>query len=147
MNKDLEKYHGLTLVKIIRSSKASISFIKEGANSYIVNQTAGIYIKYSTKRLSPWPFTFQKKHQDEIALLHKRYNKVFICFICHNDGVVCLSFDELKFILDHNHNENEWIKISRRPGTKYSVHGSDGKLKNKKGNSEFPKIILDALKI
>ena len=144
MNKDLEKYHGLVILKIIRASQLSIAFIKENTNSYIINKQIGLYIKYSSKRVSPWTFTFRKEHQDEILLLKNRYHKVFICLVCHNDGVVCLSFKELKFILDHNHSD-EWVRIYRRPGQKYSIHGSDGKLKNKKGKSEFPKIILDSI--
>ena len=145
MNTDLEKYHGLVIVKIIRSAQLPISFIKKNSNSYIINDTFGLYIKYSKKRLSSWTFTFKKEHQDEILSLKKEYKKVFICLVCHNDGVVCLSFNELKFILDHNHS-NEWVRISRRIGEKYFIKGSDGQFKNKKGNSEFPKIILETIK-
>ncbi len=145
MNKDIEKYHGLVVLKIVRSAQSSISFAKKNSNSYIINKNAGLYIKYSSKRLSPWTFTFRKEHQDEILSLKKEYERVFICLVCHNDGVVCLDFSDLKFILDHNHSD-EWVRVSRRPGMKYSISGSDGKLKNKKGISEFPKIILDAVK-
>ena len=145
MNKDFEKYHGLVILKIIRASKLLINFIKKNTNSYIIDEKIGLYIKYSSKRMSPWTFTFRKEHQDEISCLKSQHHKIFICLVCHNDGVVCLSFKELKFILDHNHSD-EWVRVSRRPGQKYSIHGSDGKLKNKKGNSEFPKIILDSIK-
>ena len=145
MNNDLEKYHGLVILKIIRATQSSISFAKKNSNSYIINKNVGLYIKYSSKRLSPWTFTFKKEHQDEILSLKKEYKKIFICLVCHNDGVVCLNFNDLKLILDHNHSD-EWVRVSRRPGKKYSISGSDGKLKNKKGNSEFPKIILDTVK-
>ena len=142
MNKDLEKYHGLVILKIIRMNPFSINFLKKNANSYVMNDKIGLYIKHSSRRVSPWVFTFKKEHQDEISFLEAQYDAVFICLVCHNDGVVCLNFKELKFILDYNH-ADEWVRVSRRPGEKYSIHGSDGKLKNKKGNSEFPKIILD----
>ena len=144
MNTDLEKYHGLVILKIIRSAPSFVSFFKKTSHSYIINETVGLYIKHSTKRMSPWTFTFMKGHQDEILALKKEYQKVFVCLVCHNDGVVCLSFDELKFILDHDHLD-EWVRIMRRVGEKYAIKGSDGKLKNKKGISEFPKIILDAI--
>ena len=145
MNKDLEKYHGLAILKIVRAAQSSVSFAKKNSNSYIINEEIGLYIKHSSKRMSPWTFTFRKEHQDEILSLKKEYQKIFTCLVCHNDGVVCLNFEELKFILDYNHSD-EWVRISRRPGKKYSITGSDGKLKNKKGNSEFPKIILDSVK-
>ena len=142
MNKNLEKYHGLVILKIIRKAKCPVTFFKKNANSYIIDKKIGLYIKYSTKRLSPWTFTFRKEHQDEILFLKQEHKNTFTCLVCHNDGVVCLSFNELKFILDHNHSD-EWVRISRRPKQKYLISGSDGKLKNKKGNNEFPKIILD----
>ena len=145
MNKDLEKYHGLVVLKIIRATHLPISFTKQNSNSYIINKKFGLYIKYSSKRISPWTFTFRKEHQDEISLLKKQYSEVFICLVCHNDGVVCLTFKELKLLLDYNHTD-EWVRVSRRPRSKYSIHGSDGQFKNKKGNNEFPRIILDAIK-
>ena len=145
MNKDVEKYHGLVLLKIVRSSKSPISFIKEGDNSYIINGKFAVYVKYTKQRVSPWTFTFRRENQDEISLLSKKYDATFVCMVCHNDGIVCLKFDELKRILDYNH-EDEWIRVSRRPKEKYSVYGSDGKLKNKKGKNEFPKIILEMMK-
>ena len=145
MNKDFEKYHGLVILKTIRSSRVPISFIKEKSNSYILNEIVGLYIKHSKNRISPWAFIFKKEHQDEILFLKQKYKQVFTCLVCHNDGVVCLSLDDLKLLLDNNHSD-EWIRASRRVREKYSIHGSNGKLKNKKGISEFPKIILNAIK-
>lgn len=146
MNKDFEKYHGLVLLKIIRAYQLPISFVTNSSNSYVINDNIGIYIKHSKNRVSPWTFTFKKEHQDEISLLYNKYNTTFICLVCHNDGVVCLKFNELKIILDHNHDESEWVRVFRRHREKYSIHGSDGKMEYKKGNSEFPKIILKSIK-
>ena len=145
MKKEVEKYHGSILLKIIRSSKSPISFIKEGDSSYIINEKFAVYIKYSKKQVSPWTFIFRKDNQDEISSLNKKYDATFICLVCHNDGIVCLKFEELKFMLDYNH-EDEWVKVSRGSGKRYSIHGSDGKLKKKKGNKEFPEIILEMIK-
>ncbi len=102
-------------------------------------------MKYSSKRMSPWGFSFLKSHQDEILEIKKAIGEVFLLLVCHDDGIVALNFDKLKIILDEVHDQVEWIRVSRRPREKYSVSGSDGKLKFKIGGNEFPKKIFNAL--
>ena len=69
MIKEFEFYHGVVFTKLIHSSKKCISiksFPTSSNASYIYNENIGIYIKHSTKRLSPWHFSLQKIHLDEI---------------------------------------------------------------------------------
>ena len=113
--------------------------------SYVLNDSAGLYIKHSTKRMTPWRFSFQKKHQNEIQKMKNKFDNVFLVLVCGDDGVVTLSYDELKKILNEQYDEVEWIAISRRPREKYAVTGSDGKLKYKIGENEFPDKILKIL--
>jgi hypothetical protein len=113
--------------------------------SYIINNKVGIYIKYSTKRMSPWQFSFLKRHQDEILDMKKTIGKVFLILVCKDDGIVSLSFEELKQILDENHSNAEWIIASRNKRKMYSVRGSDGTLKFKISRREFPEKILTQL--
>jgi hypothetical protein len=69
--------------------------------------------------MSPWRFSFLKEHQDEIYDMNKRMKKMFIIFICNTDGIACLSFEELKKILDNEHKSIEWVAISRKKREKY----------------------------
>ena len=71
--------------------------------------------------------------------------KVFIIFVCYEDGFTCLSWPELKKLLDDNLEDGEWVHIKRMRKEKYTVTGSDGKLKYKIGKNEFPEKITKNL--
>jgi hypothetical protein len=62
---------------------------------------------------------------------------VFVLLVCNDDGVVVLTFDELKQILNEDYEEVEWISASRNRRQMYSIKGSDGKLSFKVGKDEF----------
>jgi hypothetical protein len=99
--------------------------------------TMGLYIKYSSKRLSPWRFSFHKRHQDKILEMKKDIGELYLLLVCNDDGVVVLTFDELKQILNENYETVEWISATRNRRQMYSIKGSDGKLSFKVGRDEF----------
>lgn len=143
-NQQFQFFHGFILSKIVHYNSSGHSFksLELKSNSgYILDNMKGLYIKYSQNRITPWIFTFKKDHQDEILKIRNTFDKTFILLVCNNDGVVCLTFEELKTILDSEH-KDEWVRIDRFKREKYRVSGSDGKLKYKKGNNEFPCAIL-----
>jgi hypothetical protein len=141
-------FHGAVLTQLIHGTSQSISIrsLDENENSaYVINDRIGLYIKYSKKRLSPWTFTFLKKHQDTIKNLKDIYGVVIIMMVCNDDGIVGLSFEELKSILDHNHEDVEWVKISRSKRLMYQVNGSDGNLSFKIAREDYLRKYLDEL--
>lgn len=146
MIKEFERYHGVVLSRLVHGTegiKIKNYSTKDNA-SYVINEKVGLYIKYSKKRTSPWRFSFLKIHQDELFRMKEELDNVFIVFLCHNDGMAVLSFTELKEILDEEHDDIEWVAIKRRRNEMYSVSGSDGKLKFKIGESDFPRKILQS---
>lgn len=146
MIKEFEFYHGVVFTKLIHCSKNSISiksFPTTSNASYVYNENIGIYIKHSTKRLSPWRFSLQKIHQDEIVQMKNQLKEVFLVLVCGDDGIVTLSYNELKQILNEVHEEVEWISASRKPNKEYTVKGSDGELGRKVGKNDFPKKIFE----
>jgi len=149
MIKEFEFYHGVTFSRLFHSSKEAISikqYPTQDNASYVLNDKVGVYIKYSTKRLTPWRFTFQKRHQDEILELKNKVGEVFLLLVCKDDGIATLSFDEVKRLLNEVHEPVEWISASRHRNEKYAIKGSDGKLELKIGNNEFPGKVLAGLK-
>lgn len=141
MIKEYEKFHGAVFSRLFHktSKKVSIAAYPSKSNSsYIMNDKVGIYIKHSTSRMSPWNFTFQKDHQDEILKMKNKLGEVFVIFVCHDNGIACLSFDELKQVLDHIHEDVEWVRVSRNARQKFTITGKNGKLKFKIGENEFP---------
>lgn len=145
MSREFELFHGLALAKLIHFNKLiSLHLYSSPSNSsYVLNDNIGLFIKYSTKRLSPWRFSFLKEHQDEIKKMKDELSKVFILLVCSQDGVVCISFDELKKILNEEHENIEWISASRKRREQYVIKGTDGKLSFRIGPGDFPRKIFD----
>lgn len=145
MIKEFEFFHGLVFARILHGTQRPLSikpFKSISNSSYVVNDTIGIYIKYSSKRMTPWRFTFRKEHQDEIDLMKYNLKSLFLLLVCNDDGVVCLSYTELKKILDNQHNPIEWISATRHKREMYAVKGSNGELNFKVGQNDFPEKIF-----
>ncbi len=144
MIKEFEFYHGAVLTKIAQSDKKiSISAYPSSSRcSYVIDGNIGLYIKHSTNRLTPWGFSFAKIHQDEIRSMAHSLDKVFVALVCGKDGIACLSFEELKIVLDDDHSDHEWVRVSRRPREKYAVKGSNGKMRFKIAHNHFPERLL-----
>ena len=148
MIKEYEFYHGVVFSKLIHFGENNISikpYPSDTNASYVLNDNIGIYIKHSTKRLSPWNFSFLKKHQDEMLEMKQSLGEVFLLLVCGEDGIVTLSFDEIKRILNEVHGDVEWISASRTPNKEYTIKGSDGGLGRKVGKNDFPKKIFESI--
>lgn len=145
MIRDFEFFHGLVFARILHGTQRPLAiqpFQSISNASYVVNNTIGIFIKYSSKRMTPWRFTFTKEHQEEIDLMNSSLKKVFLVLVCNDDGVVCLSYSELRQILDSQHDPIEWISADRHKKQMYSVKGSNGELDFKIGQSDFPEKLF-----
>ena len=133
---DYKLYHGAVLAEIVDVSTIPVTFgelLEDGRlTSYTVNETVGVHIKHSTQRLHPWQFTFTGQNLTELMALRLRFKDVFVVFVCHTDGMVCLSLAELSSIIEPGGNDQAWVRIDRRKGEWYSVSGVAGELTNKK---------------
>ena len=140
MISEFEFFHGVVFARMLHTTQRQLS-IKPYSTSdnaaYVVDYTKGIYIKYSSKRLSPWRFSFQKRHQEKILEMKKDIGAVFILLVCNDDGVVVLTFDEFTQILSEDLETVEWISATRNRRQMYSIKGSDGRLSFKVGKDEF----------
>jgi hypothetical protein len=147
MIKDFEQYHGAVFTRLLHSAEQPLSikpYPSDSNASYVLNEKIGLYIKHSMKRMSPWSFTFQKSHQDEILEMKNKFQEVFVVFVCYTDGIVCLSFQELKAVLNDRHEQVEWVRIKRRRREKYAISGTDGSLRFKIGENEFPRKLFES---
>jgi hypothetical protein len=145
--REFEFFHGAVFARLLHRRPEACSirlFRNESNSSYVVGTDIGIFIKYSSKRLTPWRFTFGKAHQAEIEELRKALPRVFVLLVCNDDGVVCLAYDELKQILNEENASVEWISATRHRHEMYSVKGSDGSLEFKIGNKDFPNKLFDS---
>ncbi len=149
MIKEYEFYHGVVFSRLIHEVDIplKLTVYPTASNaSYVLNDSIGIYIKHTTKRLTPWRFSLQRVHQDEILKMKNELGEVFVILVCGEDGLVTLSFDELKTILNEAHGNVEWISAARRPREEYAIKGSDGSLDYKVAKLDFGKKISDAMR-
>lgn len=145
MIKEFEFFHGLVFARILHATQRPLSLkpVKSASNSsYVLNDNIGLYIKYCAKRMTPWRFTFKPEHQKEIDSMMDGLKNVFLLLVCNDDGVVCLSYLELKKLLDNQHKPIEWISATRQKREMYTVRGSDGELDFKIGQNEFPEKLF-----
>lgn len=145
MTSEFELYHGAALCRIAHDERTkSICLLNKNSNSsYLVNDEIGIYVKYSTKRMTPWTFTFSPIHIEELLNLEKKADKVFLVFVCKDNGIACLDIEEAKSVLDISLEKNQGVSASRRPREKYKIAGTQGKIKYKFGDNQFPNRIFD----
>ena len=137
---EFEFYHGVAFARMLHAMQKELAikpYSPSDNAAYVVNGSIGIYIKYSSKRLSPWRFSFQQRHRDRIMEIQKDVGDVFVLLVCNDDGVVILTFDEFKQVLDETHGGTEWISATRNRRQMYSIKGSNGKLSFKVGKDEF----------
>ena len=145
MSAEFEFFHGSVLAGILHATQQTMTVAPYSASdnaSYVINGTKGIYIKYSTKRLSPWRFSFQKRHHETILQMKCDLENVFVVLVCNDDGAVVLSFEEFQRVAKGDSGAGQWISAARNRGQMYLIKGSDGKLALKIGKDEFAKKIF-----
>jgi len=113
----------------------------------VLNEAIPMFIKHTTKKISPWRFSFNKPNQDSLQDVKVKYGSALVVFVCGHDGICCLEFDEFKNVLDYVHEEIEWVSVKRRKHEKYSVAGKDGELRGKVAEGDFIKKICKYLNI
>jgi len=140
---DYTFFHGSALLRIIQNPRTHVIQLHRGNHCYLVNKKSCIYLKHSTKRLSPWQFTFLPEHLSEIADVQDDSKALFVILICNDDGICCLDYQEVaQLIMVGNMRQAKSIRVSRPPRQKYAVSGTDGTLPYKIGNSDFPQKVL-----
>lgn len=153
---DQDIYQGVVFLKALRQieeSSTNLNYqIKSGTskNSFLIeddkSKNIGIYIKYTKKPRSPWSFSFITEHQEEIEILSEVCDQVLITFVCHYDGIVCLTYQELKEVLDEKFEESERVSIRRKARGNYWVKGRDGRMEASIARNDLGKKIIEAFK-
>jgi len=156
-----EQLHGAAFLRLFEEMSVQAPEIKLsvsnllGRNFYLVtaakpgflgkwkSTSFGIVIKISNKRRSPWRYTYTKDNQDELAAIFRENGEVFSIYVAGEDGFACLSHKQLKEVLDENHEEVEWVSISRRLRENYRVAGTDGRREQTLAGNSFPQKIIE----
>src|SRR5215813_3713579 len=132
---EYEFHQGAVLRQLVVSSNLSLSFrpfLRDGRiAAFVMNGRVGIYVKHSSKRMSPWRFTFTIEQAADLLDLEAKYLDSFLVFVCETDGLVALPFAELHSLVDFSQSDNAWVSISRPPRAQYHLAGNRGELNRK----------------
>ena len=145
MISEFEFFHGAVLARMLHATQQAMTLApySESDNaSYVINDKKGMYIKYSSKRLSPWRFSFQRRHHEMISEMKHTLEEVFVILVCNEDGTVVLTFEEFQQVVKTDGEATQWISAARNRRQMYLVKGSDGKLEFKIGKDEFVEKIF-----
>jgi hypothetical protein len=144
---EYEFYQGAVIRQLIVGSKLTMSirpFLRAGRiTAFVVNGMVGLYVKHSSKRMSPWRFSFTIEQASDLLELEAKFFDSFVVFVCETDGLVTLSFLDLHKIVDFQQTDNAWVSISRPPRAQYAISGNKGEFDRKV--SRGIGIILDTM--
>ena len=145
MIKDFEFFHGVVFSRLFHATETPVTvrLCKGLSNSaYVINENIGLYIKYSASRLTPWQFSFNRAHLNEVLLMKRKLSHMAVALVCGEDGMAVLTFTEFITVLGEIFEGTGWITVTRKRREKYGVKGSAGDLKYKVGDSEGPTKIV-----
>lgn len=144
---DYELYQGIALRQIVVAANKAVQvtpFERDGrVNAYVLDGNVGLFIKHSSKRMTPWPFTFHIEQVADLLDLEIAHPTSFVAFVCGMDGLVAIDVATLHQLVSFETSESAWIRISRKPRSMYSVSGNRDEMPNKVGRGAT--IIVDAI--
>ena len=127
MISETDRYHGVVLKQILvragRPVQVGVADDSGRVDSFSLEKTA-FQIKYSTKRLSPWNFSFTTDQLFEIAGLARKYGSVWMLLVCGVDGVVSLRAKEFLSITESRPGGVCSIRVTRSRNSMYRVSGN-----------------------
>lgn len=141
-----EAAHGAALARLIQNAGSAVtieSWSTVSRSAYVVNDRVGLYMKYSTKRLSPWTFEFAPEHALELDGLRQVVDTVWLVLVCGPVGVVSENWDVVRDRTLATRDDGSFsLSISRRPGQKFRLSGARQK-PLLVSESSFPGCLFD----
>jgi len=142
MISEAEQYHGIVLRQLILGAGRPLSIAlvdSQGRRDCFRVDGGAFQVKYSTRRLSPWQFSFTVDQLHEIATLARSYRPVWLMLVCGIDGVVALSSHEFIQLVEGRPGGVLTIRVSRKRNEMYRVSGNteDSTFTKSRGVGDF----------
>lgn len=147
---DTAKFHGAALIYLVDEIPPGITIKRVGSDTsglYLLNSKIPIYLKYATKRASPWSFTFHSSHLQRYYNLADEYGECLMVLICGFDGSVTIGSTEMKKIIVHTNGSQKRISVTRKLNQMYSVSGSDGIVERRFSKRSLVESVTEMLDI
>ena len=145
MISELDYFHGAVLARMLHATQQTMMiapYSEIDNSSYIINGCKGVYIKYCTKPMSPWSFSFPKRHYEMILEMKHDLAEVFVILVCNDDGAVVLTLEEFQQMVKSESHFGQWISAARNRRETYQINCSDRKLEFKIVKDDFSEKIF-----
>lgn len=110
------------------------------------NGQSAVLFKHSKKPKSAWAFTLSSQEDYALNALHSKYPElpIFIAFICHRDGICCVSEKRLMSVISESSGiGGQHISVSRQARGSYHVSGTGRQqMQQTVPQSDWPRIVL-----
>jgi len=131
MIRDQELLHGAAVIRLLDAGvPVSIQHAPDiHASAYLAeagDRRVALLLKLSTRKRSPWQFTFTEGEAAALAALAGTYpeHERLLVLVCHTDGVCCLPHDRLGAIMnDPKAPAGQAVSVARGEGRSYRVTG------------------------
>jgi hypothetical protein len=128
---ELDRYHGVVLCQLLLGHggvvRLGMADLSGRVDAFSLNGAA-FQVKHSSKRLSPWQFTYLPENVAELVRLQVGHDPVWVFLVCGIDGVVGLSLPELVSVVGGGATTAASIRVSRSRNSMYRVSGPLGSL-------------------
>ena len=134
MINEFKSYHGSAFAELIDESLVPIKLFRPNLlnNSYyVLDENIGFYVKHSTKRMTPWRFTFLTDHVLELEKIMERHEFCFLVLICGRDSIAVIEKAEILKLLPFASPALSWVSVQTSHNTSLTIEGSSGSLKRK----------------
>ena len=134
MINEFKSYHGSAFAELIDESLVPIKLFRPNLlnNSYyVLDENIAFYVKHSTKRLTPWRFTFHTDHVQELANILEKHEFCFLILICGRDSIAVIEKSEILKLLPISSPSLSWVSVQTSHNTSLTIEGSAGSLKRK----------------
>jgi hypothetical protein len=140
--KEFEFYHGAALLRLTSSFDDGAWIVRRndiGAGCYALDGEVGLYVKYSTARMTPWQFSFAAAHVAVLVALRKHFRAVFVILVCGGNSVVTINGTDAERLIG-NDSTGGWLSVRRKPRQMCAVSGTRGDLPNRIADSDFTDV-------
>jgi len=149
MISDQELLHGAALLKLIENFKTVQ--IQHGdqvhSSLYVINSgesEVAVLLKLSTRRKSPWQFTFSQQEENAVARFRRSRpdTALFFSLVCFKDGVCCVNYETLAQLTGHSIALRS-VGVSRPSGGSYHLSGPERQqLRRAIPQSDWPRALF-----
>lgn len=152
MIRDQELLHGAALIRLLDAGEPVTVSKAATIHPSVYAAEAGdrrvtLLVKLSTKKKSPWQFTFTEGEGAALAALAEEYpdHKRLLVFVCHLDGVCCLPHDRLGELIDDPFAPGgQAVSVTRTEGKSYRLTGPGRlRLRGTIRVSDWPRLVFE----